>query len=104
MGKSGTFSNKRTLIAIQNNLKDRCCKFWHSLLFNDDRAVGGNKLRTYRKFKNDFKREQYLYTYVDKQSLSNYTRIRISNCNYLKIEKGRYVNLLVEKKDMSVMP
>ena len=40
---------------------------------------------------------QYLYTDVNKQSLSNYTRIRINNYN-LNIEKGRYLHLHVEKR------
>jgi hypothetical protein len=34
------------------------------------RVIEGNKLRTYRKIKTDFIREQYLYADVDKKSLS----------------------------------
>jgi hypothetical protein len=63
-------------------------EFWHKLLFNDNRVIGGNKLRTYRKIKTDFKREQYLYADFDKNSLWNFIQIRVSNCN-LNIEKGR---------------
>jgi hypothetical protein len=37
-------------------------------------VIGGNKLRTYRKIKTDFKREQYLYADVDKESLSNFIK------------------------------
>jgi hypothetical protein len=44
---------------------NRYLDFWHKLLFNDNRVIGGNKLRTYRKIKTDFKREQYLYADVD---------------------------------------
>ena len=70
---------------------------WHKLLFNDNRVIAGNKLRTYRKIKTDFKREQYLYADVDKKSLSNFIKIRVSNCN-LNIEKGRYLKLPVEQR------
>lgn len=93
----GTFSNKRTLNAIFHKLKGRYYSYWHNMLFNDERSVGGNKLRTYRKFKKEFNREQYLYTGIDKHILSSYTRIRISNCN-LNIEKGRHLNLPVEQR------
>jgi hypothetical protein len=55
--KQATFSKLRTLSAITDN---RYYDFWHKLLFNDNRVIGGNKLRTYRKIKIDFKREQYL--------------------------------------------
>jgi hypothetical protein len=61
------------------------------------RVIGGNKLRTYRKIKTDFKREQYLYADVDKKSLSNFIKIRVNNCN-LNIEKGRYLKLPVEQR------
>jgi hypothetical protein len=71
--------------------------FGTTLLFNDNRVIGGNKLRTYRKIKTDFKGEQYLYADVDKKSLSNFIKIRVSNCN-LNIEKGRYLKLPVEQR------
>jgi hypothetical protein len=54
-------------------------------------------LRTYRKIKTDFKREQYLYADVDKKSLTNFIKIRVSNCN-LNIEKGRYLKLPLEQR------
>ena len=54
-------------------------------------------MRTYRKIKTDFKREQYLYADVDKKSLANFIKIRVSNCN-LNIEKGRYLKLPVEQR------
>jgi hypothetical protein len=46
-----TFSKLRTLSAITDKLQDRYFDFWHKLLFNDNRVIGGNKLRTYRKLK-----------------------------------------------------
>ena len=92
-----TFSKKRTLHSITNKLQDRYNSFWHSLLFNDSRISGTNKLRTYREFKKEFKREQYLYADVDKQNLRNFIKIRISNSN-LNIERGRYINLPVDQR------
>jgi hypothetical protein len=92
-----TFSKLRTLSAVTDILQNRYFDFWHKLLFNDNRVIGGNKLRTYRKIKTDFKREQYLYADVDKKSLSNFIKIRVSNCN-LNIEKGHYLKLPVEQR------
>ena len=43
-----TFSKFRTLSAITDKLQNRYYDFWHKLLFNDNRVIGGNKLRTYR--------------------------------------------------------
>ena len=91
-----TFSKLRILSAITDKLQNRYYDFWHKLLFNDNRVIGGNKLRTYRKIKTDFKREQYLYANVDKKSLSNFIKICVSNCN-LNIEKGHYLKLPVER-------
>ena len=88
--KQETFSMLRTLSAITDKLQNRYFDFWHKLLFNNNIVIGGNKLRTYRKIKTDFKREQYLYADVDKKSLSNFIKYRVSNCN-LNIEKGRYL-------------
>jgi hypothetical protein len=92
-----TFSKLRTVSAITDKFQNRYFDFWHKLLFNDNRVTGGNKLRTYRKIKTDFKREQYLYADVDKKSFSNFIKIYVSNCN-LNIEKGRYLKLPVEQR------
>ena len=92
-----TFSKKRTLNSISRKLQDRYNNFWYSLLFNDNKVSGTNKLRTYREFKNNFKREQFLFADVDKQNLRNFIKIRISNCN-LNIERGRYMKLPVDQR------
>jgi hypothetical protein len=39
----------------------------------------------------------HLYADVDKKSLSNFIKIRVSNCN-LNIEKGRFLKLPVEQR------
>jgi hypothetical protein len=60
------------------------------------------KLLSLIKIKTDFKKEQYLYANVDKKSLSNFIKIRVSNCN-LNIEKGRYLKLAVRTEDLSIV-
>jgi hypothetical protein len=72
--------------------------FWNNLLSqNNDNIWGRNKLRTNRKHKANFEAEKYLYTDVDKCSISTFDRVRISNCN-LDIERGRYRKLPVEQR------
>ena len=74
MGYQTTFSKHRALSAVTDKLQNIYFDFWHKLLFNDNRVIGGNKFRTYRKIKTDLKREQYLYADVDKKSLSFFYR------------------------------
>ena len=84
--------------SIQNKLEERYENFWNNLLFqNNDNIWRRNKLRTYRKLKANFEAEKYLYTDVDKCSISTFVRVRISNCN-LDIERGRYSKLPVEQR------
>ena len=54
-------------------------------------------MRTYCKLKANFEAEKYLYTDVDKCSITTLVRLRISNCN-LDIERGRYSKLPVEQR------
>ena len=89
---------KQLLSAVTEKLQNRYFDFRHTLLFNDNRVIGRNKLETYPKIKTDFKREQYLYADIDKKSLSNLIKIRISKCN-LNIAKGRYLKLPVEQRN-----
>lgn len=60
---------------------------------NDDNISnkGGNKLRTYKLFKNSFKIESYLKIIGCPKTRSVLTRFRISNHN-LSIETGRHKN------------
>ena len=70
---------------------------WKSELFNDKRHNScGNKLRTYRLFKDQFVFEPYLNwgTYNQRNIL---TKFRISS-HKLKIEKGRYMNIPAERR------
>ena len=70
---------------------------WKSELFNDKRHnSSGNKLRTYRLFKDQFVFEPYLNwgTYNQRNIL---TKFRISS-HKLEIEKGRYMNIPAEQR------
>ena len=61
---------------------------WRStLLSNKD-----GKLRTYTKFKSNFRRECYLSILTNITQRKNFTRFRIS-CHQLKIETGRYTGI-----------
>jgi len=55
----------------------------------DNDISGGNKLRTFRKFKGDFKLENYITDIKNKNLRKNITKLRIS-AHDLMIEKGRY--------------
>ena len=72
-----------------------CYKYkelWLKMLFNDQRnTTAGNKLRTYRLFKNNFNIEDYLNwgSYSQRRLI---TKFRISS-HKLEIERGRYLNI-----------
>ena len=64
---------------------------WSHTLFNDERknVHNGNKLRTYRKFKYDFKSEEYLVNFKNRKNRFIFSRLRCS-AHRLLIETGRY--------------
>ena len=71
---------------------------WHSELWNDQRRNGcGNKLRTYRTFKNDFSEEPYLSMNI---TLSQRRALASLRCGVapLHIETGRYSQLSVDQR------
>jgi hypothetical protein len=61
---------------IQNKLEERYENFWNNLLSQNtgnENIWGRNKLvRTYHKLKANFEAEKYLYTDVDKCSISTF--------------------------------
>ena len=64
---------------------------WFDELSNDKRnECYGNKLRTYRTFKNKFSTEPYLHNCLNIINRKNISRLRMS-CHRLHIETGRYV-------------
>jgi hypothetical protein len=80
--------------SMAKELKSRLIKHFDNKftadLYNDNRNTGeGNKLRTYRHFKNKINLENYLRVITDRNIRKNLTRLRISAHN-LPIEKGRH--------------
>lgn len=70
---------------------------WNSELFNNRNGkISGNKLRTYRTFKNNISLEKYLSVLKEDQRIL-FTKFRIS-AHKLEIEKGRYSGLRVEER------
>ena len=95
-GKSLT--NPETKInMLQLNFEGLFKEYWRGKLFNDTRNVGGNKLRTYRLFKQNFVMEPYLNIITDEKYRKGITRLRVSN-HKLQIEAGRYLGQSVEDK------
>ena len=62
---------------------------WYADLWNDERTVGGNKLRTYQTFKFNFGWEDYLSVVTNRRHRIAMCRLRVS-CHNLRIETGRY--------------
>ena len=87
------FQNNRTFYVnkIQTYMKEHFIKNWVSELQSDERkGSGGNKLRTYRKFKQDYKLESYLINCTNPLHRKSITRFRLS-AHRLNIEQLRYV-------------
>ena len=61
---------------------------------NKKKTQGGNKLRTYKLIKNDYKMETYFYHISDREVRRDLTKLRCSNHSLL-IEQGRYSKLEV---------
>jgi hypothetical protein len=52
--------------------------------------INGNKLKTYRKLKEKFVTDTYLFLDIDKTLIKQFTQIKIGTCNSkLMIELGR---------------
>jgi hypothetical protein len=73
-------------------LKDEFLAGWKNDLFRDNRGRDhGNKLRTYRLFKNSFAKEDYLTECKNKRDRQQFSVLRLSAHN-LQIEKDRYTS------------
>ena len=71
-------------------LKDAFINKWTHDLYDDTRKnTMGNKLRTYRLFKNNFRMEQYLLVIKSAKLKKNLTQLRVSS-HKLHIETGRH--------------
>ena len=80
--------------SIDKILRERFQNKWMDRIFNDNRRKQNerNKLRSYRQFKNIYKKEKYLDCIMDFKTRSNFCRFRISSHN-LMIEVGRHTNV-----------
>jgi len=90
-----TFSNKNNLIKFCNNFKlnlnFKLQDDWYTLINNKQGVTkkGGNKLRTYARFKHALRLEDYLINIKNPDFRKSLTKFRIS-AHCLAIEKGRY--------------
>jgi hypothetical protein len=72
-------------------------KKWQKTLWNDKNNVNGNKLRTYRQFKVNLEKEEYLDINIPRYQRMSYTKLR---CGVLPlaIETGRYTRTPLEQR------
>lgn len=93
MGKSTHVLKRHIFKVIIQKYK----KIWNTELFRDNRSgKGGNKLRTYRLFKNKYEYEPYL-DWGDYRQRRLLTKFRISTHN-LEVETGRYKNIPFDQR------
>ena len=75
---------------FKQRLEDIERQNWLSSLYDDNRkSFGGNRLRTFREFKTEYKLEEYLIKVSDIEHRRALTKLRISD-HILQIERGRY--------------
>ena len=91
--------NSNLITKCFNSLVERYINFWQDRNSNDESCCpkrlqpsGGNKLRTYKLLKSDYKMELYLYFIRDHEIRRNLAKLRCSNHSLL-IESGRYLKL-----------
>ena len=84
-----TYSNKHKLQGIKNNLCSIDKDEWINVLYNDRNEQNGNKLRTYRKYKNCLTVSSYVKNVSNRQHRRVLSNFR-SGCLPLAIETGRW--------------
>lgn len=89
--------SKSNIDLVTNKLKERFIQSWHIRINSEYRGKSNvkNKLRTYKKFKSEYKYEQYLDTIKKTEDRQHLTKFRIS-LHRLQIEIGRH-----QRKDIS---
>ena len=85
---TGHLPSKINISNIKSYIKDEFKKFWKKQITSHHGKSGGNKLRTYSKFKCQFSQESYV-TQILFLRRANYTKFRIS-AHTLAIETGRH--------------
>ena len=82
---------------IYSKLKQKYNFVQRSEIYDDrNNKQGGNKLRTYRLFKDNISLEKYLLI-LNEDERRVLTKFRVS-ANYLEIEKGRYIGVKTEDR------
>ena len=82
---------------IYSKLKQKYNFVWRSEIYDDRKnKQGGNKLRTYRLFKDNISLEKYLLI-LNEDERRVLTKFRVSAHN-LEIEKGRYIGVQTEDR------
>jgi hypothetical protein len=85
-------SIKKSLYTIKSFLNDKFLQGLKHDLFSDDRTKNhGNKLRTYRSFKNDFRQAEYLSVCTNMLHRHYLAKLRLG-AHKLEIETGRYTS------------
>ena len=93
-----TFSKRRSIFSLSEKIKESYIRYWNNVISSESVGNCGRKLRTYRKLKNDYTIENFLYyTDIQKLDISNYIKVRISNSRLL-IEQGRHQNIELNKR------
>ena len=87
------------IVDLRAKLNNKYEELTKRLMFDDykQNGKGSNKLRTYRKFKNDHKQEIYLTEIKNGYIRSAVAKMRLSN-HHLMIEKGRHLGLNLEDR------
>ena len=80
---------KRLLRAIYEKLTKNFKMCWKTRISDDSMTANGNKFRTYRNLKEKYETDTYLFLYIDKTLIKQFTQIKISNSK-LMIELGRH--------------
>ena len=95
----GTIQIKRVVDYIKQQLHHLYEFTWNNELYGHE----NNKLRFYRKYKKDFKQEDYFSYNSNFAQRCNLTKLRIS-AHSLAIEKGRYQGLTIEQRTCRSCP
>ena len=83
---------KQFLTTLRQKLQVKYENLFQKCMHDHTSAVHSNKLRTYKTFKTDHKKENYLNTIKDRNIRSSVSKFRLSSHN-LMIEKGRHAKI-----------
>ena len=92
-------SKQEMISLVRNNCICKCVSDWHSTINRETgrRGVGGNKLRTYRQFKDEYGVEQYVIKIKSVKERSALSKFRIGVAP-INLELGRYLGIPVNNR------